>query len=588
MSSIRSGSIVALLLIGLAPACDDGKRGVSTEKGNALPSPAPNGAVSVNRGGIEFVDVTQEAGIAFTHVNGAIGHRHLPETMGGSAAFFDADGDGDLDLFLGQSGGLADTKDRFASAQNGFYRNDGAGRFQDFTADSNDGRRTGYGQGVTAGDYDGDGRVDLYVTNYGPNVLLRNRDGTAFDDVSTKAGVADPAWSASATFFDMDADGDLDLYVANYVQFSLTDYKRLSKDPNGFLAYPHPDQFKSARDSLYRNDGNGTFTDVTTQAGIVDLDGKGLGVIASDLDVDGDLDLYVANDSTPNFLFRNDGGHFVDWTEKSNAGYNRDGITEAGMGIAVGDSNNDLLPDLFVTNLDGETNTLYVNRKNLVFEDLTDLKGLAPPASPFVGFGTTFLDVDFDGDLDLFVGNGHIIDNIADVWVGSGVTYAERSELFINNGKGSFKSLIDDLPAALKVPRVVRAVARGDYDNDGDVDLMLVQNNRPAALLRNDSKRVGKSLELELVDAKGASAYGASVIYRFGDQRRIVSSLACGSYCASSDPRVVLGAPVEKLDEIEIHFVGGAVTKLVDVAMDRRLKVGPTGILADSSASRKK
>lgn len=529
---------------------------------------------------VAFTDVTEAAGLQFKHVNGADGRRHLPETMGGSAAWFDGDGDSDLDLFLGQSGGLADSGDQFAGAQNAIYRNEG-GTFVDVTSASGAAVRTGYGQGVAAGDADADGKIDLYVTNYGPNVLLKGAGDLTFTDVTESSGTGDPAWSCSAAFFDKDADGDLDLYVANYVKFSLTDYKRLSKDPNGFLAYPHPDQFKAARDTLYENDGSGHFVDRTSELGIVDVDGKGLGVATVDFDIDGDVDIYVANDSTPNFLFKNEGGRFVDWTTKSNTGYNRDGVTEASMGVAVGDIDGNQLFDIMVTNLDGETNTLYLNQGRSIFEDQTDLRGVAQPSLGFVGFGLGFLDFEFDGDLDILIGNGHIIDNIEQVWVGSGVTYAQRCLLHINEGKGRFRNIVEDLPPTLAEKRVIRALAFADYDEDGDQDVLMAQNDRPAVLLRNDSRRIGNPLSLKIVDARGHDAVGATVAYRSGETRGVATTLVSGSYCAASDPRIFIGTKAERFDEIEVRFVTGEKVKLENVAVRRALTIGPKGLLSE-------
>ncbi len=558
----RRGPSIVLVLAALAvSACDR------------------DGASSAATGPFAFTDVTRESGIHFVHENGALGKRHLPETMGGSAAWLDADQDGDLDLFLGQSGPLPE-RARAPSrspARNGLFRNDGALRFTDVTDASGDARSTGYGQGVAAGDFDGDGLVDLFVVNFGPDVLLESRGTCAFDDVTQRAGIAEDRWGTSACLFDMDADGDLDIYVANYLDYSIPVVLERTRG-EGYIAYPHPDKFESAPDQLWRNEGNGTFVDATAAAGIKDVDGKGLGVAAVDLDDDGDLDVYVANDSTPNFLYRNDGaGHFTDVTEHSNAGYSADGRTQASMGIGVGDVDGDLRPELFVTNLDSETNALYHNLGDLVFEDDSLVRGLAAPSLPFVGFGTGMCDFDLDGDLDVFVGNGHIIDNIARFDPMAGSTYRERILFFENNGGGRFAELGDAACAALRTERVVRAAAFGDPDDDGDVDVVLAQNAASAVLLRNDGERRGHFLRIEFRDAHGAPILPAAVTLTCGGRKLAAPCFHGGSYCAVNDPRILVGVPTPRVERVDVRYVGGSTLTLQDVASDAMYIVGVDG-----------
>lgn len=539
-------------------------------------SPAPPVTETV-ASPFEFTDVTESAGIRFTHQNGARGLRHLPETMGGGAAWLDVEGDGDLDLFVVQSGPLPDDSDA-PRADNALYLNRGDGTFQDGTAAAGAAVSTGYGQGVAAGDADGDGRPDLYVTNYGPNVLLGNRGDGGFEDRTAAAGLSEDRWGSSAAFFDLENDGDLDLYVVNYLELALTDVLTMTDGGKGYLAYPHPDRYRSAADVLYRNDGAGRYVDVTEAAGILDVDGKGLGVAPVDLDADGDLDLYVANDSTPNFLFENLGeGRFADRTLTSNAGYNADGRTEAGMGIAVGDVDGDALPDVFVTNLDGETNTLYMNRGGLVFEDETRVRGLALDSMVFVGFGTAFLDLEQDGDLDLLVGNGHIIDNVEQLYGGSGALYRQRALLFENEGNGRFTELGARLPSALGARRVIRGLALADYDDDGDLDVALIQNAAPAVLLRNDASRKGHFLSLRVVDAAGNDVLHATAAAEVGGERITGLSLPGASYCASHDARILIGTPATRFDRVLVRWPTGERAVLEDVPTDRFLTVRPDG-----------
>lgn len=527
---------------------------------------------------VTFKDVTEEARLLFLHVHGGEGRRHLPETMGGGAAWFDLEGDGDLDVFLVQSGSLPDAKAP-KKVTNGLFRNDGDGTFTDVTAASGAAQYTGYGQGVTAGDYDGDGLADLFVMTYGRDVLLRNRGDGGFDDVTEKSGIDNREWSCSGAFFDMDADSDLDLIVVNYVRFSLDDYREMAKGREGFLGYPHPDRFRAAPDVLYRNNGDGTFTDVTLAAGIKDVDGKGLGVAAVDMDGDADLDLYISNDSTPNQLYRNNGdGTFRDITAESNTGYNADGSTEAGMGIGVADVDGDLRVDLFVTNLDAETNTLYRNLGDLMFDDETSRRGLSVSSKTFVGFGTGFIDMDLDGDPDLLIGNGHVIDNILEMDPTSGSTYRERCLAYDNRGDGVFVELDDRTPDCFRVERVVRGAAFADYDDDGDVDVLLVQNDAPAVLIRNDHPRVGRFLSLRVVDEAGHDVFGARCRYRVAGKERLAISLPSGSYASSSDPRMLLSVPQGRVEEMTIVWPGGHEVVLTDQEPDRFLVVGPTGL----------
>ncbi len=528
-------------------------------------------------GPFAFHDVTAAVGIEFVHVNGAHGRRHLPETMGGSAAWFDLENDGDFDLYLGQSGALPG-EPRAASAGAAVFANAG-GTFTDVTATVLAQRDSGYGQGATAGDADGDGFTDVFVTNFGPDVLLVNR-GARLVDETARSGLGDDAWSASAAFFDKDGDGDLDVYVANYVEYEPVAALELSPHGQGFVAYPHPDRFRPAADALFENDGSGHFVDVTAAAGIKDVAGKGLGVLAADLDLDGDQDLYVANDSTPNFLFRNDGGgHFVDWSLQSNAAYDGDGHTRAGMGIGLGDADGDGRFDLFVTNLDGEPNSLFLQRGSLVFVESARVCGLAVPSMPFVGFGTAFLDVDLDGDEDIFVLNGHIIDNVDTIQPGTPVTYRQRCLLFESDGHGTFTELGAELSADLATPRVGRALALCDVDDDLDLDALVAQNGDRAVLLRNDAARVGQPLRVRVVDGRAHDVRGARVEVAVGAtvQRRFTG--LAGSYCSGHDPRAFFGVAADP-DRVDVVWPTGERATLRGVRAGTGITVRPDGSFA--------
>ena len=381
-----------------------------------------------------FVDATREAGLDHPTISGGPHKRFILESTGSGAAFFDCDGDGDLDLYVVNGSTYTNYN---AGPGNVLYRNDG-GAFVAVAAGVED---RGWGMGVAVGDYDGDGHSDLYVTNYGANALYRNRGDGAFAAVTAQAGVAGDDFSTSAAFFDYDGDGDLDLYVANYVVF---DIEPVLQDPaledpciylGGLRVFCGPQGMEGGRDRLYRNDGE-AFADVTDASGVATANFHyGLGVVPADFDRDGDLDLFVANDETPNVLFRNDGGRLGDIGLEAGVAYNGDGEPEASMGVDAGDCDGDGDLDLYVTNFYGETNTLYLNSGGGTFIDATSERGLAAPTVGYLGWGTRFFDFDFDGDLDLFVANGHIYPQVDHASAGG--TYAQRTSFSPTRGRAS-------------------------------------------------------------------------------------------------------------------------------------------------------
>ncbi|MEO0651347.1 MAG: VCBS repeat-containing protein, partial [Planctomycetota bacterium] len=356
-------------------------------------------------------------------------------------------------------------------------------RFVDRTAASGAAADSGYGQGCAAGDVDGDGDTDLYVTNFGADRLFTNDGAARFADGTAASGLGDPRWTAGATFFDADRDGDLDLYVTGYVAIDVTDPEWCGRREAGWRSYCHPDRYAGLDDRFWRNDGSGRFREETLAAGLTSTAGKGLGALPVDADLDGDLDLYVANDSVENKLWSNTDGRFEDATLLSGTGVNGSGATEAGMGLAALDFDGDLDLDLYVTNFDNESNTLYRNDGQW-FSDATVAAGLEGPSRLPVGFGVVAEDFDLDGDPDLVVANGHIIHNIE--LYHDGKRWAQRPQLYINGGR-RFTPGVDRAGDLARNPVVGRALLVGDLDRDGDGDLVLVECNGPARLLRNDA-----------------------------------------------------------------------------------------------------
>ena len=446
-------------------------------------------ACSQEQEGIVFVDVTEEWGLDFVHDAGVTPEKHLPETMGAGAALADFDSDGDLDLYLIQGGELPVPGAVDDGSTNRLYRNMGDGQLVDATHAAGAAAHTGYGMGVAVGDCDGNGHLDMYLSCLGEDALLFGNGTGWFRDGTAASGVRDERWTAGCVFFDADQDGDLDLYVTGYLEVDLTKPTWCGEQREGWRSYCHPDHYEGLSDRYWRNEGDGIFVDGTAEAGLSDSTGKGLGAIPADFDSDGDLDLYVANDSTENRLWVNEGGgSFMDGTLLSGTGVNGRGLTEAGMGLASGDFDSDGDLDLYVTNFDDESNTLYRNEGELIFTDVTARSGLDAPTRMQVGFGTVAADFDSDGDLDIAVTNGHIIDNIE--LYHDGKTHAQRALMLLNTD-GTFESVTaGDFGGLLRVGRCLLA---GDLDSDGDLDLIETACGGVARIYRNDSASEGST-----------------------------------------------------------------------------------------------
>jgi len=481
-----------------------------------------------------FSDVAREVGIDFGHERGGSGRKHLPETMGSGSAWLDADQDGRLDLYVVQSGPFP-PEGSDSTAANRLYLNRGGGMFEQADPDFGAADR-GYGQGVVAADYDGDGRTDLYVCNFGPDRLYRNLGDGRFEDATSAAGLGLDGWSSSAAFADADGDGDLDLYVTRYLEYDVSNELFCGDPQTDERRYCDPSLFDGAGDRYFRNLGDGRFEDATAGAGLGGTKGKGLGVLFTDLDGDEVPDLYVANDLTLNHLFRNDGqGHFESVSILSGAAFNSDGKAEAGMGLAVGDVDGDGDADLTVSNFDVETNTLYVNEGAMFFDDASGSTGFGPPSFNLLGFGVVLGDLNRDGWLDFYVTNGHIFEQPTRVDPG----WRQRDLMLLGDGHGRFREA--RCGAAFAGREVGRGLAAADYDDDGDLDLAIVNNGGPLQLLRNDGaggRWVGFVLD---GNAPNTGAVGARVTLHFSDGDAVRWVTAGDSYQSSSDPRVLFG-----------------------------------------------
>ena len=522
-----------------------------------------------------FSDITAESGLDFVHVNGATGELLLPEVIGAGGALFDYDNDGDLDVFAVQGGALRESGNRAATApRSRLFRNDAGGaghssvRFTDVTAKSGIGA-SGYGMGAATGDFDNDGRVDLYVTYFGSNRLFRNRGDGTFADVTAASGTGDRGWSTSATFFDYDRDGWLDLFVARYVDFDVN-MKRGCFSAGSARDYCNPVVYDPVPHRLFHNNGNGTFTDASARMGIDRRPARGLGVIAADLNGDGWTDLYVANDGDPNHLWINQrGAAFTDDALLAGVALSRTGQAQGGMGVDAGDVDGDGDDDLLVGNLDNESNTMYVNAGGGLFEDRTIETGLFKLG--LTGFGARFVDFDQDGWLDLAVVNGAVRHLAKQVQQGDPYPLKQPNLLFRNESGRRFSDATGRGGAAFTTPSVGRGLSAGDLDNDGDIDLVVFNNNGAARVLENRAAAGRHWLGIRVIDGRyGRDAHHARVELvrrRSPLWRRVQTD---GSYCAAGDPRVVFGLAAEASPQtVRVHWMGAKVEEFRDLSVDR-------------------
>lgn len=531
----------------------------------SLALPACSGSAKTVTPSVVFRDVAQNSGLHFDHWTGARGEYYYVETFASGAALVDIDGDGWLDAYLPNGASLNGSTDGL-SPVNRLFRNGTAGcdslLFRDITASSGAGH-PGYGMGCVAGDYDNDGDQDLYLTNYGPNALLRNRGDGSFDDLSQRLGVDDPRWGTGSGFLDYDADGDLDLFCVNFVDFSPENNVICRRGE--VRTYCDPTSYQPVGDLLYRNDGT-AFTEVTTSTG-VGLVARGLGVALADLDSDGDTDIYVANDGQMNFLYRNDGGLFTEVGLEWGVRFNAHGRAEASMGVDVGDYDGDGHPDIAVASFSRETNTVYRSTGLGYMADVSGALGVDDASFFGLTFGLRFLDVDNDMDLDLFAANGHVLDRIEAI--DGDVTHAQPDQLLLYDDL-RFSPPVPLSPGLL-LPGVSRGAASGDVDNDGDLDLLVSINGGRARLLQNSGGSSRNWLLVALVGRDQRDAMGSRVEVAAGGRSQVRERQSGGSYLSSHDPRLHFGLGPYSEADVTVSWPDGTVETHLGVGANQVL-----------------
>ena len=562
--------------------------GCAFEPDKDLPSEEERAQALEGRGGfdIQFADVTAAAGLDFELVSGSPEQRYILEAMSGGVAFIDYDGDGYLDVFVVNGTRLDNPP---AAAYNRLYRNIAAagGEERVFRQVEAGLGRSGWGMGCAAGDYDNDGDVDLYVTYWGPNALYRNQGDGRFAEVAQAAGVGDQRWGSSAAFGDVDGDGYLDLYVANYLHFDLDHPPNGGAPCTGFKGrqvFCGPQGLDPQADVLYHNEGDGSFKDVSQMTGISRARYPGLGVVFGDYDSDGDQDIYVANDLEPNLLYRNDGPwRLSERGVAAGVAYSQEGRAQAGMGVDFGDYDNDGDLDLFVTNFSEDVNTLYQNRADGSFVDGTYAAGLGDEARPYLGWSTAFLDADNDGWLDLFVANGHLYPQLETPPLG--LRYPQPNLFYWNEG-GLFRQAGIGPGSGLAQEKVSRSAAFGDYDNDGDVDLLVINLNDRPTLLRNEGGNRHHWLGLELIGENGRQAIGTRVRVWSGDLQQLREVRRGYGFQAQHDPRLLFGlGERRRVDRVEILWPSGDRQMLEDPPLGRYITMRQ-GEMLDSAQRR--
>ncbi len=532
---------------------------------------------------IKFVDATAGAGITFQHVDGRTGEKFLIETLGSGALFFDFNADTHLDLYIVNATSIpppdAEQTSQTRLPRNTLYQNNGDGTFTDVTDKAGVGD-TGYGVGCAAADINNDGYPEIYVTNYGRNILYQNNGDGTFTDITQQAGVGDERWGTSCAFLDYDVDGDVDLYIVNYMKFSIAENQwwetrgiRTYCSPTDQIAGSH---FVAEPDILYRNNGDGSFTDVTEVSGISHR-ALGLAVAVGDYDNDGYPDFHIANDMEADLLYHNNGdGTFTEIADLTGTGYDGNGFPGSGMGSAFGDYDNDGYLDLVVSNASSLPVILYQNESTAFFTDVSFTAGIGAVTLPYFKWAVEFLDYDNDGLLDLFVANGHLQENIA---LFSDSTYPQSDLLFHNTRRQDSTYHFRNVSAEVgltQLPKMVsRGAAFGDYDNDGDIDIFLNNSNQPATLLRNDGGNRNHWLTIQLIGTQtNASGIGTKIILKAGDLSLYKEVRSGASYLSQSDLRVHFGLEKRtEIDTLEIHWQSGHIERFSNLKSNQILRI---------------
>ena len=517
---------------------------------------------------IQLKDVTRQTGINFVHTDGSSGQHYIVETVASGLATFDYNGDGKIDIFFLNGAPLPGSPTTAPPPRNALYRNDGGWKFTDVTVAAGL-ADTSYHLGVCVGDYNNDGYPDIYLNNFGPNILYRNNGDGTFTDVTKEAGVAVGNHVGAGTcFLDFDGDGYLDLFVANYVDFTFKNHQ--ISHMNGFPAYVGPLHFPATANVLFRNNRDGTFTDVSVASGIASLKGSGMGVICADFDNDGDTDIIVGNDLRPNFVLRNEGaGKFQEIGAPLGLAYDSSGNVQGSMGVECADWNNDGWLDFYITPYQRQLCSLYQSRNGAYFDDVARQTGAATGTYPQVKWGTGIVDLDNDGHRDIFIACGHLIDNVEQF--DKTTSYSARNIVLRNTGQGKFVNVSDQCGDGLLPKLSSRGAAFDDLDNDGDLDVVILNSRREPTILRNDSSRTNHWIQIQLQGAKSnRGGIGARVSVAAGDLTQIDEVHSGRSYQSDFGKRLQFGLGQHKaVDQIRVNWIGGGVDVFRNVGVDR-------------------